>query len=152
MLISDRIAELILRLLKEGGGSIEISRNDLAKRIGCSPSQFNYVIVSRFTPEMGYLVESKRGGGGYVRIVQKQTTVEDSPLQAAFRAIGDRLSRSQAVALASALRTSRVISDDVHAVMHAAITAPALALLPTAEIREQATADTMRRMILSLIN
>ena len=60
---------MILEML-EDGGSTEIQRNELAQKIGCVPSQINYVISSRFTPEHGYIVESRRGGGGYIRITR----------------------------------------------------------------------------------
>ncbi len=67
MNMSNEIANMILRML-EAEGFTEIQRNELAQSIGCVPSQINYVISSRFTPEHGYIVESRRGGGGYVRI------------------------------------------------------------------------------------
>ena len=59
-------------MLDKSGGTLELKRNDLAEKLGCVPSQINYVISSRFTPEMGYIVESRRGGGGYIRIIRKQ--------------------------------------------------------------------------------
>jgi transcriptional regulator CtsR len=71
MLISDTIAAFIDEMLNDCGGTLEIKRNDLAKRLGCVPSQINYVVASRFTPEKGYVIESRRGGGGYIRIVWK---------------------------------------------------------------------------------
>lgn len=49
-------------------GQIEIKRNEVAEKFQCVPSQINYVINTRFTVDRGYLVESKRGGGGYIRI------------------------------------------------------------------------------------
>ena len=62
MRISDYVANYILELLEENEDeSVEIKRNELANTIGCVPSQINYVITSRFTPEQGYLVESQRG-------------------------------------------------------------------------------------------
>lgn len=67
MNLSNKIASLIIEMLSEEGIT-EISRNELANELGCVPSQINYVISSRFTPEHGYIVESRRGGGGYIRI------------------------------------------------------------------------------------
>ena len=55
--------------------TVEIQRNELAQRVGCVPSQINYVISSRFTPEHGYIVESQRGGGGYIRITRASLDV-----------------------------------------------------------------------------
>ena len=67
--ISDIIERYLKGILHESPeGLIEIQRNDLADQFSCVPSQINYVISTRFTLEKGYLVESKRGGGGYVRI------------------------------------------------------------------------------------
>lgn len=69
MSLSNTIAQIILDMLGESGEA-EIQRNTLAENIGCVPSQINYVISSRFTPERGYTVESRRGGGGYIRITK----------------------------------------------------------------------------------
>ncbi|MCT4796794.1 CtsR family transcriptional regulator [Exiguobacterium alkaliphilum] len=67
--ISDVIEQYLKQVLKESqANTIEIKRQDIAKRFECVPSQINYVINTRFTVEKGYLVESKRGGGGYIRI------------------------------------------------------------------------------------
>ena len=68
MRMSDLVAQVILEMLEKQDGSAEIQRNELAGSLGCVPSQINYVITSRFTPEQGYIVESRRGGGGYIRI------------------------------------------------------------------------------------
>ena len=67
MSLSSQITGMILEMLGNGG-TIEIQRNELAQTIGCVPSQINYVLSSRFTPEHGYMIESRRGGGGYIRI------------------------------------------------------------------------------------
>ena len=70
MLISDMIERIINEMLQNNEGAAEFKRNDLALRSGCVPSQINYVIASRFTPEKGYIVESRRGGGGFIKIKQ----------------------------------------------------------------------------------
>jgi transcriptional regulator CtsR len=70
MLISDMIESIINEMLKENEGMAEFKRSDMALRFGCVPSQINYVITSRFTPEKGYTVESRRGGGGFIKITQ----------------------------------------------------------------------------------
>lgn len=64
------IEQIINDMLKDNEGSVEFQRNEIALRFGCVPSQINYVITSRFTPEKGYIVESRRGGGGYIKIRQ----------------------------------------------------------------------------------
>lgn len=67
MNISDAIAEMLIDMINRDGEA-EFRRNEFADRVGCVPSQINYVITSRFTPEQGFIVTSRRGGGGYVRI------------------------------------------------------------------------------------
>ena len=66
--ISDRIEAFIMELMKDDADYAEIGRNELADIFGCVPSQINYVISTRFSPEKGYYVESRRGGGGYIKI------------------------------------------------------------------------------------
>ncbi len=68
--ISDVIEEMLNELLTEGDGIAQIQRNILASQLNCVPSQINYVIQTRFTPERGYSIESRRGGGGGVKIVR----------------------------------------------------------------------------------
>ena len=70
MLLSDMIESIINEMLKENQGFAEFKRSDIAIKFGCVPSQINYVITSRFTPEKGYIVESRRGGGGFIKIKQ----------------------------------------------------------------------------------
>jgi len=69
-----------------GRAAIELQRVDLAERFGCAPSQINYVLVTRFTPARGFMVESRRGGGGYIRLVrlpaEARATVPDQCDQA----------------------------------------------------------------------
>ena len=67
--VSDIIEEFIMSSLDEDK-FIEISRNDLAKFFSCVPSQINYVLNTRFTLNRGFLVESQRGGGGYIKVVR----------------------------------------------------------------------------------
>lgn len=70
MRLSDTIESFIKQMLgasEENG--VELKRNELAEYFGCAPSQINYVLATRFTPDHGYVVESHRGGGGCIRIV-----------------------------------------------------------------------------------
>lgn len=68
MRMSDIIEEFIKELFNDQDDYIEIKRNDLAEQFNCVPSQINYVISTRFKPSQGYYVESKRGGGGHIKI------------------------------------------------------------------------------------
>jgi transcriptional regulator CtsR len=69
--ISDVIEKYLKQILQaQGKNVIEIKRSEIADQFQCVPSQINYVINTRFTVEKGYIVESKRGGGGYIRIIK----------------------------------------------------------------------------------
>ena len=65
MRLSDTIEDFIKMLLSQEEREVELKRNELAEYFGCAPSQINYVLATRFTPDHGYVIESRRGGGGY---------------------------------------------------------------------------------------
>ena len=67
--ISDIIESFLLDTLGNGD-SLSISRSELANYFSCAPSQINYVLSTRFTPERGYIIESRRGGGGSITVVR----------------------------------------------------------------------------------
>ena len=97
---SDLIASFIMDALKDAGGIAELQRSNLAERFSCVPSQINYVISTRFSPEHGYIVESRRGGGGFIRI----TRVQASPqrlIMHTVNSVGDRLDLRTAAAFVS---------------------------------------------------
>lgn len=76
--ISDDIEAYIRQLLAQSeDGMIEIQRADLAGRFDCVPSQITYVLMTRFTPERGYLVEGRRGGGGGIKVLQLITEYQE---------------------------------------------------------------------------
>ena len=69
-ILSDHIEQFINSLLEEYDEMVELQRNELDNYFSCAPSQINYVIATRFSPEKGYYVVSKRGGGGYIKLVR----------------------------------------------------------------------------------
>ena len=71
--ISEQIEKFLIATLGEND-SIDITRNSLAEYFSCVPSQINYVLETRFTVDRGYIVESKRGGGGFVKISKIKTS------------------------------------------------------------------------------
>ena len=109
--ISDIIAGFIDEVLSDTGGTVELQRAELATRFNCVPSQINYVISTRFSPEHGYIVESRRGGGGYIRIKRVAMDVE-MLLMHTVNAIGDRIDANSAGALIANLRHNGAINDD----------------------------------------
>lgn len=89
MKMSDMIADVILDMFDDNSSTVQIQRNDLANQIGCVPSQINYVITSRFTPEAGYRIESRRGGGGYILITRAES--KDDAIMSFINSIGDSI-------------------------------------------------------------
>ena len=84
------IASFLQQSLEEAeNGVLEVQRNDLAQRFNCVPSQINYVMSTRFSPERGYIVESRRGGNGYIRITRVRALTEEIG-QALLAALGDK--------------------------------------------------------------
>ena len=142
MLISDAIAELIEKMLSEEGGTLEIQRNDLAGRLGCVPSQINYVITSRFTPERGYIIESRRGGGGYIRIIKKQMH-KNEYLMHFFYAVGDSFDLQSAAAFLMNLLDRGIITSREEKIIR-------VMLARTAD--EKIRADIFRQIILTLMD
>lgn len=71
--LADSIESFIIKqLLEERNEAVLVQRNELADRLSCAPSQISYVLSTRFTPERGFVVESRRGSGGFVRIMRLQ--------------------------------------------------------------------------------
>ena len=109
--VSDIIARFIDEMLSDTNGVAELQRADLANRFNCVPSQINYVISTRFSPEHGYIVESRRGGGGYIRI-RRVAMESEIIIMHTVNAIGDRVDHNTAMALIANLRQSDAIRDD----------------------------------------
>jgi len=91
----DEIENYLKRLLHQTG-VIEIQRNELAKKFMCVPSQINYVLQTRFTLDRGYLIESRRGGGGYVRIERIRLASDEALQQVLQEGIGEAISQEKA--------------------------------------------------------
>jgi len=117
--ISDIIAGFIDEMLRDTGGTAELQRAELASRFNCVPSQINYVISTRFSPEHGYIVESRRGGGGYIRI--KRVAMESELLiMHTVNAIGESVDANTAAALlANLLRNDVICEKDVTLILSA---------------------------------
>ena len=149
MILSDHIARLIEEMLEEGGGSAEVRRNDLAARLGCVPSQINYVITSRFTPERGYTIESRRGGGGYIRIVRVPMT-KNEYLMHVFHAVGESLSENEGRAFLKNLLDHGILSEREARLCAQTMSSAALDGCP-AEKRDGVRADMMRHVLMLLM-
>lgn len=118
--LADEI-EQYLKQAMEQAPVIEVQRAVLAAHFGCAPSQINYVLATRFTAERGYLVESRRGGGGYIRLIRLNLADGDGLHELVYREIGDQLSQEEALGYIARLREHRLIDEREAAIMVAAI-------------------------------
>lgn len=115
--MSDKIEAFIIELLKDDTDFAEFGRNQLADIFGCVPSQINYVISTRFSPERGYSVESRRGGGGYIKIRRIASPTAGSVIEQ----IGSSCDLSTARAVIARLYEENMLSEQTAAVLSAAI-------------------------------
>lgn len=146
MRISDTVAAYILNMLEEENGTAEIQRNELAGIIGCVPSQINYVITSRFTPEQGYIVESRRGGGGYIRITRRRLTKSDMIMHI-INSVGDELDSGTCRAMLVNMVQSSVL-DETQARLISAATSEKSLIQVDREIRDNVRANIFKNMLL----
>ena len=145
--MSEQIARIIEKMLEENGGELELQRNKLAIDVGCVPSQISYVITSRFTPERGYIIESRRGGGGCIRIIRKQMH-KNEYLMHFFYAIGDSIEENEAMAYAANLLDGEFITPREFALIRAAVTG-ITSVPPVA--KSIVRADIFRHILLALM-
>ena len=108
--MSDSIESYLKDFLKNAE-QVEIKRSDIAERFDCVPSQINYVINTRFTQEHGYSVESKRGGGGYIRIVKISLVDYVDHIDQMIDLVGDRINQRNAEVMIQTLLSQQVISQ-----------------------------------------
>lgn len=105
------IIEAYLKSFLKNSQTLEIKRSDIAEQFDCVPSQINYVINTRFTQEHGYIVESKRGGGGYIRILKVQLVDEIDALDEMTRMIGNRINQRSAMNIIDTLVKHDIMTE-----------------------------------------
>ena len=127
MKLSNLIEEFIKEMMSEENGAIELKRNELATRFGCVPSQINYVISTRFSPERGYIVESRRGGGGYIKIT-RVVPKKGNMMMHMVNAIGEYLPNRDAAAIIRNCYDYDLITENEAKLIIAAMTEKALPL------------------------
>ena len=147
MRLSDMLTEYIMEMLNDTGDA-EIRRNELANHFGCVPSQINYVLTSRFTPEQGYIVESRRGGGGYIRITRVNTD-KSATMMHIVNSVGDSLDRMSAEVMIKNLLGLDMINEDIARLLASALSDRALAPV-TPSGRDIVRASIFKNMILTL--
>ena len=146
--LTDSIEAFIKSLLEEGQEQVDVQRNELAQYFRCAPSQITYVLSTRFTPDHGYVIESRRGGGGYIRIVRLREEPGSNLLYLINQRIGASISRHDCDAIISQLCENHVVTENEAGLMRAAVSADAINL-PVA-FKDSLRASTLRAMLLQI--
>lgn len=147
MRLSDAIEQFIKAMLAQDDHEVELKRNELAEYFGCAPSQINYVLATRFTPDHGYLIESRRGGGGYIRIFRMRQDSREQLLYLLNERIGDSIDMLSASHLIQQMAEREIVTPKEAALMNAAISPQALSLPIPAEMKNMLRAKMLRAML-----
>lgn len=148
MRMSDLVAQYIMQMLDEQNGSAEIQRNELAGNLGCVPSQINYVITSRFTPEQGYIVESRRGGGGYIRISRVKMD-RGTAMMHIINSVGSSLDKATAEVMLNNMLQRNIIELQSAKLIAAALSDRTLSQIEQ-DKRDTVRADLFKNMLLTI--
>lgn len=147
MRMSDIIEEFIKDLMKDETDFVEIQRNELAEHFNCVPSQINYVIATRFRPAQGYYVESRRGGGGHIRI-KKISNNKDDYFMHIITNIGELITSNEVDILISNLLSYRMINETEAKLLKVA-TSDNVLIVPQ-EAKDKLRANILKNMLLNL--
>ena len=146
MAISDIIEGYIKELLASGN-EVVIKRNDLATYFNCVPSQINYVIATRFTPDHGFLVESKRGGGGGITI-RRVMLKKDDYLSSLINSVGARVKQSEAFSYVKTMYEYKIITEREANIIFAAVSDKTLLVAP--EIKDYLRAVILKNILINI--
>ena len=120
--ISDTIADFIYSLIDETeDNQAIIQRNELADKFNCAPSQINYVLTTRFTCEKGYVIESRRGGGGYIIVKRIYHINSQQKITILNEAIGLSITYQGAVSIAEHLLELNMITMREYEIIKVAV-------------------------------
>ena len=150
MATSDLIASFILEAMDNEKGFAELQRSALAEMFSCVPSQINYVISTRLSPERGYAVESRRGGGGYIRITRVRRTPQELVMHI-INSVGERLDKATAAAFVSNILDAGIISAKTARLLLAALSDAALRPIAPAD-RDTVRASVFKQLLITLIS
>ncbi len=149
MRMSDVIEEFIKDLFNDESDYIEIQRNELAEQFNCVPSQINYVISTRFNPTQGYYVESRRGGGGHIKI--KKVNVKNSNyLMHIITSMGNKITSNEVDIFLSNFLSYNVITEKEAKLLKVATSDNILSQVPK-NIKDSLRANIFKNMLLNLV-
>lgn len=149
MKISDSIEHFIREMFDEQN-SIELKRNELAQYFNCVPSQINYVISTRFTTERGYVVESRRGGGGHIRIT-KINLGRNEQIMHIINSIGNSVDVMTVEAIINTLYVNRIMSADEAKLIMAACSNNSLSAVVDTRDKNRIRAGIFKNLLLLFV-
>ena len=147
MKLSDLIEEYI-REIMESNEIAELKRSELATRFNCVPSQINYVIQTRFIPELGFYVESRRGGGGYIKISRVNSTKQEY-ISNITEKIGSKLSQSVIDIYLDDFIRYNLLNKDTAILLKAAMSDKSLTKVDKLK-RDEVRADILKNILINL--
>lgn len=148
--ISDVLEAMIKRMIEDNDGFVEITRSALADQVNCVPSQITYVLTTRFTYGQGYLVESRRGGGGMIRIRRVELATPAVYLMHTLNNIGDSLSQHESEVLVRNFRDYEILGQREARLLQAATSDKALVDVDI-ERKDRVRMHIFKNMLTSLI-
>lgn len=148
MKLSDLIEEYIRNIISDND-TIELKRSELASRFNCVPSQINYVIQTRFIPELGFYVESRRGGGGYIKIT-KMDLDKSGYISNIMNKIGSNLSQSVIDVYLNDFLMYNILDEKTANLIGVAVSDKSLSKVNPID-RDYIRADIFKNLIVNLI-
>ena len=145
--MSDIIEEYLKNVLL-AQETVEIRRSEIADRFNCVPSQINYVINTRFTVQQGYVVESKRGGGGYIRIMKVNLVDDMDIIDALLEVVPEELSLKQANHILQNLYDNELLSKREAQLLNIAMSKESLT--EAEQCSDQLRSNMMKNILTSL--
>lgn len=146
--ISDIIEQFILKTMGDDE-SVDISRNELATFFSCAPSQINYVLETRFTVDKGFVKESRRGGGGYIKISKINLDNDEYVSNLILESVGDELSQKRLSQILEKLKNEKIISDKEKDIIFSALSDLSLAMPFT--IKDNIRAKAFKNVLTTLM-
>ena len=150
MRLSDTIEQFIKTMLTQDEQDIELKRNELAQYFNCAPSQINYVLATRFTPDHGYIIESRRGGGGYIRIFRMEQDTSDQLLYLLRERVGESIGALEASHLVAQLKERGLVNAFEASLIQAALSPQAFSLPIPASMKDALRAKILKNMLLEV--
>ncbi len=147
--ISDSIESFIHNLLNSEN-SVELKRNELAAYFNCVPSQINYVIQTRFTTERGYIVESRRGGGGHIKITRIHLD-NNGMITHVLNSIGDNVDIMTVEAILNNLFINKVLNGNEAKLIMTACSNNALSSISDGAVKNKVRADIFKNLLLLFV-